>query len=189
MPDYSEQILTALRRVTRAVDRYSRQLAQNHGLTSPQALIMKEVLREQGIGMGELARRVSLSQATVTDIAKRLESRQLLLRQRDPADRRRVTLRLTEAGQQLLATPLPLLQEDFMAQLHQLQAWEQSQLLSSLQRIAEMMHAQDIDASPVLASGGVAATPEAVVQVTQPVKPCGDDEAAQDPGGVGSSPT
>lgn len=188
MPDISEQILTALRRVTRAVDRYSRLLAQNHGLTGPQALIMKEVERSPGIGMGELARRVNLTQATVTDIAKRLESRQLLARQRDAVDRRRVTLQLTTDGEQLLVTPLPLLQEEFLSQLEKLQDWEQSQLLSSLQRIAEMMHAQDIDAAPVLTSGGLAATPEAVVQATQPVAMLPDNQPTQEVGGVGESP-
>lgn len=168
MTEISEQILTALRRVTRAVDRYSRQLAQNHGLTGPQALIMKQVLHEEGVSMGVLARRISLSQATVTDVVKRLEARGLLQRHRDREDRRRVGLVLTPAGQALMAMPLPLLQEHFVAQLHDMQPWEQNQLLSSLQRIAQMMHAEDIDAAPVLASGELTASPEAVVEVTAP---------------------
>jgi len=43
-----------------------------------------------------------------------------------------------------------------------LKDWEKMQLLSSLQRIAEMMNAEDIDASPVLASGSITVSPEAV---------------------------
>lgn len=180
MPDISEQILVALRRVTRAVDQYSRQLAQSYGLTGPQAVIMKALARDEGLTMGELARRVNLSQATVTDIAKRLEARGLLERRRSDDDRRRVGIRLTDTGRQLMAHPLPLLQEHFVAQLHQLHDWEQTQLLSSLQRIGEMMNAQDLDAAPLLASGGLAATPEAVVEVTQPA-------AAGDPQEAGGS--
>lgn len=168
MPDISEQILVALRRVTRAVDRHSRLLAQHHGLTGPQALIMKTVWRAEGLGMGELARQVSLSQATVTDVAKRLESRGLLERRRDHQDRRRVGLFLTPAGRALMQDPMPLLQEHFVAQLNRLEPWEQSQLLSSLQRIAQMMGAENLDAAPVLASGGLTATPEAVVEATGP---------------------
>jgi len=171
MSDISEQILVALRRVSRAVDQYSRQLAQLHGLTGPQAMIMKTLARHDGMSMGELARAVSLSQATVTDVAKRLEARGLLERRRDSDDRRRVGIRLTAAGKRLTDAPLPLLQEHFVAQLHELQDWEQSQLLSSLQRIAQMMNAQDLDAAPLLASGAVAASPEAVVQVTAPPVP------------------
>lgn len=174
MKDISEQILVALRRVTRAVDQYSRQLAQNHGLTGPQAMIMKEIQREAGLTMGELARRVSLSQATVTDVAKRLEARGLLARSRDDSDRRRVTIRLTLAGKQLLEQPLPLLQESFVSRLGELHEWEQTQLLASLQRVAQMMDAEDIDASPVLASGALDTTPEAVVQVTEAAEPASE---------------
>lgn len=184
MSDISEQILIALRRLTRAVDRHSRQLAQTYGLTGPQAMVMK-ALSGGELSMGELARQVSLSQATVTDIAKRLENRGLLERRRDTADRRRVTIRLTEQGARLTGGPLPLLQEHFVARLHELQDWEQTQLLSSLQRIGEMMQADDIDAAPVLASGGLAATPEAIVQATYP--PVADldedDSLAQDEAG------
>jgi DNA-binding MarR family transcriptional regulator len=176
MPDISGQILIALRRVTRAVDQYSRRLAQQHGLTGPQAMIMKEVQRSAGLTMGDLARRVSLSQATVTDVAKRLEARGLLERSRDQNDRRRVTIRLTPAGEQLVAEPLPLLQEHFVARLHELEEWEQTQLLASLQRVALMMNAEDIDASPVLASGALDTTPEAVVQVTAPAEPQDEDD-------------
>jgi DNA-binding MarR family transcriptional regulator len=168
MPDISEQILIALRRVTRAVDLNSRRLAQQHGLTGPQAMIMKEVQRSDGLTMGELARRVSLSQATVTDVAKRLEARGLLARSRDKTDRRRVTIRLTPTGEELATNPLPLLQENFVARLNELDEWEQTQLLASLQRVAHMMDADHIDASPVLVSGAVDTTPEAVVQVTEP---------------------
>jgi DNA-binding MarR family transcriptional regulator len=186
MPDISEQILVALRRVTRAVDQYSRQLAQSYGLTGPQAVIMKALARDEDLTMGELARRVNLSQATVTDIAKRLEARGLLERRRSDDDRRRVGIRLTDNGRELMANPLPLLQEHFVARLHELHDWEQTQLLSSLQRIGEMMNAQDLDAAPLLASGGLAATPEAVVEVTEPAEASNPQEAGGSDAPAGS---
>jgi len=46
--------------------------------------------------------------------------------------------------------------------LSDLKDWEKMQLLSSLQRIAEMMNAEDIDASPVLASGSITASVETI---------------------------
>ena len=69
----SDEVLVALRRVIRAIDIHSRKLAQRHGLTGPQALIVKEVLRQQPVSIGALAKKISLSHATVTDIVKRLE--------------------------------------------------------------------------------------------------------------------
>ncbi len=134
-----EQVLVALRRVTRAIDLHSKQLVQTHGLTGPQALLLKELLRGEEASVGELARRVSLSQATVTDILNRLEKRRLVVRQRSNSDKRRVLVQCTDTAAQLLETSPPLLQERFAARFGALQDWEQTLLLSSLQRIAAMM--------------------------------------------------
>lgn len=57
----------------------------------------------------ELAMRVSLSQATVTGIIDRLSSRKLVSRRRNPSDKRRVTIRITEAGHDLAdSAPSPV---------------------------------------------------------------------------------
>lgn len=147
--DLSEQMLRALRRVMRAVDLHSRQLVQGYGITGPQALVLKECLGG-GLTAGELARRVSVSQATVTDILKRLEQRGLILRTRSEQDRRQVLVEATERGRELAGTSPPLLQERFIQRFNGLAEWEQTLLLSSLQRIAELMDAGDLDAAPVL---------------------------------------
>ncbi len=163
MADINESILTALRRVIRAVDQYSHRLVQTHGLTGPQALLLKSLAAAGGaVTAGDLARRISLSQATITDIVKRLESRGLVVRVRDQMDRRRVMVQLTEGGWAVLETAPPLLQDRFVARLNELKDWEQHQLLVSLLRIAEMMNAEDIDASPVLTSGPINASPQDV---------------------------
>jgi DNA-binding MarR family transcriptional regulator len=147
------------------VDQYSHRLAQTYGLTGPQALLLKAVATAGGtLSAGDLARRISLSQATITDIVKRLESRGLVLRVRDAQDRRRVMVQLTEAGQAAVESAPPLLQDRFVARLTELKDWEQHQLLVSLLRIAEMMNAEGIDASPVLTSGPITASPRDVAE-------------------------
>lgn len=166
-------MLIALRRVIRAVDLHSRQLVQSHGLTGPQAMVLKEVHNAAStLTAGELARRVSLSQATVTDIVKRLEGRDLLRRERDSKDRRRVYICVTDAGREVVNASPPLLQETFSKRFNSLKDWEQHLLLSSVQRVAELMDAERLDASPLLSSGAVSATAQAVSQVVAPV---GDD--------------
>ncbi|MET0028438.1 MAG: MarR family transcriptional regulator [Candidatus Thiodiazotropha sp.] len=172
----SEEILIALRRVIRAIDQHSRNLVQTHGLTGPQALLLTEIVRSGGLTGSALAKRVSLSQATVTDVVKRLEARQLLVRNRDEVDRRKVILRASEAGAQLVRQSVPLLQERFQSRLDELHDWEQNQLLSSLQRIAEMMNAQDLDASPMLISGSITASPSAVEEAITPLIDTDDAE-------------
>ncbi len=140
-----DDILAALRRIIRAVDLQSRQLVRSHGLTGPQGLLLKEVILAGELTVGQLAERVSLSQATVTDILLRLERRGLVERQRSSQDKRRVLVRVTIAGRRLMKHSLPLLQEAFLDKLNQMQEWEQTQLLASLQRLADMMNAQQIE--------------------------------------------
>lgn len=165
--DVADQVIAALRRVIRAVDLHSRALVDGYGLTGPQALLLKSLARGS-LSAGELAARVSLSQATVTDILNRLEQRGLIRRVRDTGDRRRVIVEATDAGHALLAQSPPLLQERFAQRFMELEDWEQSQLLSSLQRIASMMDAGDIDAAPVLSSGSMRASASAVGAVMEP---------------------
>jgi DNA-binding MarR family transcriptional regulator len=166
--DLSEEILIAVRRVIRAIEQHSKKLVQSHGLTGPQALVLSEIVRNEPITGSVLARNVSLSQATVTDIVKRMEQKDLLIRQQDSFDKRKYFILPTDAGRELIQTSVPLLQQSFVQRLSELQDWEQTQLLSSLQRIAEMMSAEDLDAAPVLTSGAINASPEAVGAVIDP---------------------
>lgn len=165
--DIGDKVIVALRRVIRAVDLHSRALVESHGLTGPQALLLKG-LQAGSLSAGELSSRVSLSQGTVTDILNRLEKRGLIRRIRDTEDRRRVLVQATPAGLSILEQSPPLLQESFAERFRNLQDWEQTQLLASLQRIAAMMDAEGIDAAPVLSSGSVRASARAVEEVLEP---------------------
>ncbi len=136
----AEKIVESLRRITRSTDLHSRSLVQSHGLTGPQATLLN-CLTRGAMTAGELAGRISLSQGTVTDILNRLETRGLLVRERDGADRRRVIVTLTSLGEEALKRSLPLIQSLVTERLRELPEWEQSQLLSALQRIAHMMEA------------------------------------------------
>lgn len=156
--DTSDQVLVALRRIIRAVDLHSRKLAKRYGLTGPQIVLLKGLAHLGEVPVGKLAKEVSLSHATVTDILARLEKRGLVLKTRDNADRRRVLAKLTDSGLELLKNAPSLLQERFIEEFGELQDWEQTLILSSLQRIAVMMEAEKIDAAPVLVSGPLLAT-------------------------------
>lgn len=145
------EILCAVRQIIRAVDLNSKKLVRKCGLTTPQLVILKELALRELTG-SELAKRISLSNATVTAIVDRMEKREWVMRRRDTSDRRRVYLSLTDKGRQLLETAPSSLQESFVRQLDKLEDWERSLILSSLQRVATMMNAQDLEVSPVLDS-------------------------------------
>lgn len=147
------EVLTSLRRVIRATDLHSRHLSKTAGVTAPQILIMQAISNTEGVTLGEVASAVSLSQATVSSILERLEKRGLISRERSTVDKRRVHAYLTEEGAAVLsAAPLPL-QDQFARQFAELQEWEQTMIISSLQRVAHMMDAEHIDASPILDVG------------------------------------
>lgn len=151
--DNLEKVLVALRRVIRATDLHSKHLAKTTGLTAPQILLLQAIRDKGEVTIGELANDISLSQATVTTILDRMEKRNLVFRERSKEDKRKVHAYLTEAGMNILKeAPMPL-QDQFARQYNDLQQWEQAMIISALQRIAQMMDAQHIDASPVLDVG------------------------------------
>ncbi|MBM70124.1 MAG: transcriptional regulator [Haliea sp.] len=148
-----DDVLVALRRVIRATDLHSRHLAKTTGLTAPQILLLQTIRQRGEVTIGELATDISLSQATVTTILDRLEKRGLVYRKRSDTDKRKVHAHLTpRAMEVLISAPIPL-QEQFKRQFDELQEWEQTMIISSLQRIARMMDAEHIDAAPVLDVG------------------------------------
>ncbi|MCA9537517.1 MAG: MarR family transcriptional regulator [Myxococcales bacterium] len=149
---YEEEILRALRRITRAIDIHSRALAQQHQLTGPQLVCLLQIRRDKELTPGVLARRVSLSQATVTGIIDRLVARELVVRERSDEDRRRVQLRLTDSGLELAETAPSPLQQRFAARLAQQPAEQQQRIAEVLREIVHMMEADDLEASPVLAA-------------------------------------
>lgn len=151
----SDDVLIALRRLIRAVDLHSRYLSKHFGLTGPQLIILRELAQSGQMSPGEMAAAVSLSQATVTGITDRLEKRGLITKQKHTADRRKVIIRPTDACRQLLAQAPPPIQESFLNQFGKLKTWEQAMILSSLQRLVEMIDAEDIQAAPLLAAGPI----------------------------------
>lgn len=153
--DRIEEVLVSLRRVTRAIDLHSKYLMKTAGLTAPQMLIL-QTLRDQGDAIiSDIAGQVSLSQATVTSIIDRLEKRGLVTRARSSQDKRKVYACLTDEGFELIRNAPTPLQDYFKRQFGDLHDWEQTQILSSLQRLAQMMDAQHIDAAPLLDVGAI----------------------------------
>ncbi|MBY6094773.1 MarR family winged helix-turn-helix transcriptional regulator [Ferrimonas balearica] len=153
--DKHEQLLISLRKVIRAIDLHSRKLNKESGLTGPQLVVMQKIAQLDGPIARQVAAEVNLSPATVTSIIDRLESRGLVKRIRDEADKRRVHLSLSEEGQGLLASAPQPLQEHFIQRYQALEEWEQSLLLSSVERIASMMDAEELDAAPMLTVGQI----------------------------------
>ncbi len=151
----SDEVLISLRRLIRAVDIHSRYLSKHFGLTGPQLIILRQLARAGEMSPGKMAASVSLSQATVTGITDRLEKRGLITKTKSDVDRRRVILQPTDACRRLLADAPPPIHENFLERFNRLADWEQSMILSSLQRLVGMIDADNIDVAPVLTGGPI----------------------------------
>ena len=154
MSDHDE-ILVALRRITRAIDLQSKRLVKATGLTAPQLVVIDTLKKGGEMSPSAIARKVSLSQATITSILDRLTAAGLVERIRSDTDKRVVLATLTPRGREAGENAPELLQAGFMRSFRELQPWEQNMLIASLQRIAELMDAEDLDASPFLDSGEI----------------------------------
>ncbi len=162
----SDEVLVSLRRIIQAIDLHSRQLARQHGITTPQLLILKQIQSEGSISVSRLAEQVSLKQATVTDILNRLERKGLVRREKDQRDRRKVLLQETDAGRKLLeAAPSPL-QETFLYKFANLEKWKQTMILTSIQLLESLMVEKTISAAPILSTGSLTDSAELFVEKT-----------------------
>ena len=148
-----DELFISIRKIIRAIDLRSKKLSKEAGITGPQLLILQELQRIDGITAKDVSTNIHLSQATVTSILDRLEAKLFIQRVRSDSDRRRVALYLTDDGKQaLLNAPQPI-EDSFVEKFSALKDWEQYQLISSVEHIADMMGASEIDAAPVLNIG------------------------------------
>ena len=157
LPDsrYGRRILHAVRRIIRAVDLYSRKLATEHEVTGPQLVCLNTIVELGPITATDLAHQIHLSASTVVRILDRLESRELIVRERQKDDRRRVHLTATIAGHELSAKAPYSEQHPLRAALKQLPLQEQERVTSLLERLVGLMDAASLSASPVLEVGSI----------------------------------
>mgnify|MGYP005825315665 FL=1 len=147
--------LVAIRRIVRAAEFASRDLSRTTGLTPSQLIVLQIVAREGEPGAGAIAEAARLSQATVTALLDKLEARGLVVRHRRSEDRRRISVELTPEGRRTLAEMPDVLQDRFAARFEKLADWEQASVIAGLERVAALLNAEGIDASPVLDVGAL----------------------------------
>ena len=153
MSDAEEDVLKNLRRVIRAVDLYSRKLVSQTGLSSPQLICLRQLARDGGMPLGQLANAVNLSPATVCGILDRLETRGFVFRERQTDDKRRVVVDLTPEGHRAVKDSPPALHDSFLFKFRNLSQAQQQQIDRTLRKLVSMMAADELDAAPILVPG------------------------------------
>jgi DNA-binding MarR family transcriptional regulator len=95
--------LQKLRIVVRAAQRHSTWIEKQCGVTGAQLWLMQELYETPGLRVGELAERLAIHQTTTSNMLNGLVRRKLLVKKRDSADQRVVTLVLTKEGAAVVA--------------------------------------------------------------------------------------
>lgn len=130
------------------MDQHSSALARRYGLTGPQLAVLQTLATSGDTTTSELARRLSLSQPTVTGIVQRMLAKELVSRRPSEWDRRALLLSLTARGQRVLAEAPPLLRQPFMDRLSQLERGRQAQLVQCLRQLVAMIELPPFPSSP-----------------------------------------
>lgn len=142
--EVSNEIVSTIRKIIHAVDVHSKKLSSTTGVTSPQLVILNEIKRHARITTTKLAENISLSQSTATSIIDRLVDKELVIRTRDEVDKRKWFLELSTTGHTIVNNSPLLVAQGFIDKFSSLPEWQQSQMLSSLHRVADMFKETDV---------------------------------------------
>lgn len=149
--------LIALRRILRATEIHARELAHSAGLTPAQLRVLQIVAGRDRVTPKALALQMGVSQATVTALVDKLVTRGLVERRPSEVDRRQTNVVVTPSGTATLDDAPDALQQRYVRAFEAMADWEQAQILASLERVAAMLDATDLDAAPVLTTGDIRA--------------------------------
>lgn len=145
--ELSFQIVATLRSIAQEIDTYSRELWVKFGVTAPQIGVLRFLSARPEATVTAVCGELRVTQQTMAGILQRLESRGLVTRKKDTADRRKVILTLTADGERFSQSLPHLLRDQFMERLTQLSTSRRQALLDSLQELSTML---DVDAPQYL---------------------------------------
>lgn len=92
----------ALRHISGIIKQKGREILGDYTITPPQFVALQWLLEQGDMTIGDLSNRMYLACSTTTDLIDRMEKKQLVLRIKDPNDRRVVRVRLLEEGERII---------------------------------------------------------------------------------------
>lgn len=132
------ELLTALGRRNSLRDPLAH-LVESLEFTPPQLHSVIWLGVDGPLSMGELARRVGVTEKTITGIIDRLEREDYVQRERDPSDRRVVHVRLTPRGQETAEQLQAQAHDRFRTFLSLLDAEDRTALLRVFEKLVDRL--------------------------------------------------
>ena len=127
--------------VVHGLERSSKGMAADLGVTGPQRLVLRVVGLFPGVSAGDLAAVLHVHPSTLTGVLQRLVAQRMLVRLAAPRDRRRAVLRLTPRGAGVNAKRRGTIEAAVAAALARVRAADRLAARRVLQRLAERLGA------------------------------------------------
>ena len=123
---------------------YHRRDGPRGGLTGASRAVLEHLAMAGPLTIGEMAAHLDRAQSVVSDIVDQLSAKNLLLRERDPADRRRTLVWLTDDGLRTVAREREVLDVEHLARVFaRLDPDETAAALTALRRLLTVHDEED----------------------------------------------
>jgi MarR family transcriptional regulator, organic hydroperoxide resistance regulator len=91
-----------LRYISGIIRQKGREILSNYTITPPQFVALQWLFEGGDMTIGELSNKMFLACSTTTDLVDRMERNKLVMRVKDPSDRRVVRIHLLEEGERII---------------------------------------------------------------------------------------
>jgi len=92
----------SLRYISAILKQKGRELLSNYTITPPQFIALQWLFEDGDMTIGELSNKMFLACSTTTDLVDRMEKNHLVVRVKDPNDRRVVRIHLLAEGERII---------------------------------------------------------------------------------------
>ena len=140
---FDQSLPMALLRTREAVMRGFRRLLRAEGLNEQEWRIMRALMEEDRLEIGELADRVFILKPSATRTVKNLQARKIVSRSRSSADQRRVLIGLTSKGRGLFQQLAPHSELEYARITGVVGASDMKQLYRLLSHVTDALNGSD----------------------------------------------
>ncbi|HYC93662.1 MAG TPA: MarR family transcriptional regulator [Thermoanaerobaculia bacterium] len=131
--DEGMRILNSIRQLVRALRLFDRETQTRYGVTAAQMFVLHAIEQEEGLSLNALAARTATDQSSASVVVQRLVEAGYVLRTAQPSDRRRIELRLTLKGRNVIRKAPPPAQQKILATVAAMSPRDRKELATLLE--------------------------------------------------------
>ena len=144
-----KDIVESIRRLVRAEYLDSQKMSKQYGLTGPQSLVLRLLIKKGALSSADLSRQMYVTPSNITGIIDRLEKKGFVERIRKQGDRRVALITLTDSGQKLGQTIPDPIEKKFVNQLVDLEPEHLQILAMAMNQILNLIDTKGAEIVPM----------------------------------------